>query len=531
MRSDAHVHALFVLAHSTYSHTSPQVGFKLGEDLASTNCVLVHSSVKNQIEAVGGLSGFSFELSDPVDIEGTKHEVWSVKWREAMHAVPVEDGESSARTTSALRRWLRRLLCCGGGGFGRRRGGDQEPLARRAAATSSELTSFDSITAAAAGETGGSSHLSVINAEVNQEEPLDLITMLDERIECVAAAGSADEEATKAALARIDARIISRFSRSSITVLVMMIHVKTPGYGRGEELATVGTVLDVKGLAHNIVSAHGGSCVKAMQNRTVPAVFALMPTALAALESTVLLYKRCEAEYRAHVVLQVGMATGEVLDFEGCNTFGDPVNTAFKLGEDVAERWEIALDMSTFNELPAAIQQALPFREKAASISGVSLAYRSIDSASAEGREAAGRVAVVSGIETGASSVLAACTPGMLDWTGLVGKGVKGLKMPYGGEQEKAAVHVQKIFRAASARKQTMRQRNAKRKGKLEVPSLKSKLRLLATATRVVVRTSRTMKAQREWNDAPWSVDGQRLLNEKRTNGYGLVAVAEEAQS
>ena len=63
----------------SYTRARAQVGFRLGEDLASTNCVLVHSSVKTQIEAVGGLSGFTFEPSDAVDIEGTRHEVWSVK--------------------------------------------------------------------------------------------------------------------------------------------------------------------------------------------------------------------------------------------------------------------------------------------------------------------------------------------------------------------------------------------------------------------------------------------------------------------
>lgn len=584
---------MWLIPHLDAFGQTVETGFRIGEDLADKDQVLVHASAKKKIEANGGVrklpehmrrfrydhqsgggggggahSGgvrdakgdrvnvrggeseyYTFAPAAPVTIDDVLHEVWSVEWNEGDDDGGDHAG-SPAQLGGRLKRGFTRLLsCCGvcgcgraslladpgsrgghappppavpGGGAGGGPGGGQ-PSAQQLSALKRILRSSQSSwekARAAAVMLGLRSpaarppcHLSVINAEVNQEEPLDLITMIDERIEACDKTNYVSADAQHAEVAAIDARIISRFLRRHVTVLVMMIHVKTPGNLRGEELRTAGIVLSVKHIGAKAVAEHGGGCIKAMQQRTVPVVLALMPTAVSALEAYVLVLKLCEARYAGKVVLQAGMATGDVLDFEGCNAFGDPVNTAFKLGEDLAGHWEFCVDPTAAAMMPPPLLERLPFLHKRATISGVRLEYRSLEVHAEDTEAALGKIRIASGAETATSALAAAVTMGKLDWTGLVGRGVQGLKMPYGMEQDANAAKVQAMYRARRARQKTQRLKSTKSAQQLgaSLGRMKTGIRAAMYASRIL-QTNKVLRGVREWQHAPWSVGGESLL-------------------
>ena len=61
-----------------------------------------------------------------------------------------------------------------------------------------------------------------------------------------------------------------------------------------------------------------------------------------------------EARYRCRdedFTLAIGAGFTEILDLDACNAFGDAVNMAFKLGEDVAKGGEILITENIKNEL------------------------------------------------------------------------------------------------------------------------------------------------------------------------------------
>jgi class 3 adenylate cyclase len=80
-----------------------------------------------------------------------------------------------------------------------------------------------------------------------------------------------------------------------------------------------------------------------------------------------------------YFAIQIGMATGEVLDLGGYNAFGDPVNTAFKLGEDVAQPWDLLLNISTTNGLPPAMMEPFELEKRHKDMSKVTIKYSAVN--------------------------------------------------------------------------------------------------------------------------------------------------------
>ena len=530
-----------------------ELGFRLGEDLAGSNEILCHRSVKTKVATLEGdgeesVGAYVFTPAAPLEFEGQRHELFTARYTggavkgAVLASDAADDGgqpfsgalrHRPRRRGGPIARLLRCCSCCG---------------ADAGAHVWPEQWQEEEGGGGASGDADWSMSLTcVISAVVNQEEPLDLIGALDERMELCAAG-------RMAAVAQVDARIIKRFLRRRVTVLVVMIHIKTPGGLRGEELRTISSLLEIKALAQRVVTSHGGTCVQAMQVRAFPAVFALMPTATAALESVGLLLKLTQAQRRADVVFRAGLATGEVLDFDGCNAFGDPVNTAFKLGEDLSADWEICVDPTAHMQLPPPLRANLPFVEKSAAISGVEIGYLSMDAASERGRAATAKVRLVRYAHSGdgglASAATVAATPGMLDWTELVGRGVRELRLPYGDEQELAASRLQARHRANAVRRahggsdnrglglaaRDAHLRSKLASGKAQPISLfnavartrwQSAIAQTRSAVRVISATSKSKAVRSYEQRAPWSVEGQKLLamDEQQSNwcgnGYG----------
>ena len=226
---------------------------------------------------------------------------------------------------------------------------------------------------------------SVIQQEVNSEEPLDLIMILNDRLQATR------PEAKKAA----DNALMTRFSRAGCTAVVIVIGIAADAVQAevddkdSVELLSLALLFKIKAIAEEAAKANGGEMVKAMQERAVRGCFALMPSPEGALALAVLCTMQVKelnaeiteqrgkpsADSESYVWVQIGAATGEVLDLGGFNAFGDPVNTAFKMGEDVAEEWEVLLQDKTMEKLKPERTAPFGFTLHEKSLSKVTLKY------------------------------------------------------------------------------------------------------------------------------------------------------------
>jgi adenylate cyclase len=88
--------------------------------------------------------------------------------------------------------------------------------------------------------------------------------------------------------------------------------------------------------------------------------------------------KRRAPESRLEVC--IGIGTGRMLRIGACDCFGDPMNQACKLGEDIAKAGEILITTETEAEI-ATQAKGLKLIRKQAQLSGVTLDYCEIKSA------------------------------------------------------------------------------------------------------------------------------------------------------
>jgi class 3 adenylate cyclase len=135
---------------------------------------------------------------------------------------------------------------------------------------------------------------------------------------------------------------------------------------------------EMKLIARPCVEAHGGLLVKAEADN----LFCLFDTVAAAVRASQDITERLNAanlllpeDRRLHV--SIGIGFGNILNIGDEDLFGNEVNLASKLGEDVAERGEILLTAAAHAQLQAA---DIPVREETVSISGVDVTYYKIQS-------------------------------------------------------------------------------------------------------------------------------------------------------
>ncbi len=135
---------------------------------------------------------------------------------------------------------------------------------------------------------------------------------------------------------------------------------------------------EMKLIARPCVEAHGGLLVKAEADN----LFCLFDTVAAAVRASQDITERLNAanlllpeDRRLHV--SIGIGYGDVLNVADEDLFGNEVNLASKLGEDVAERGEILLTAAARAQLHEA---DIPIREETVSISGLDVMYYKIQS-------------------------------------------------------------------------------------------------------------------------------------------------------
>ncbi|HUQ13492.1 MAG TPA: adenylate/guanylate cyclase domain-containing protein [Novosphingobium sp.] len=132
-------------------------------------------------------------------------------------------------------------------------------------------------------------------------------------------------------------------------------------------------VHQMKRLARPIVEAHAGTVVKEEADN----LFCLFPTcaeAVAAAERIVAALDAVNPDLPEDLRLyaSIGIAQGRILDLAGEDLYGDAVNLACKLGEDLAQRGEILITEDAFKDLGVGAGA----RQAQVSISGLSLTYR-----------------------------------------------------------------------------------------------------------------------------------------------------------
>lgn len=224
----------------------------------------------------------------------------------------------------------------------------------------------------------------VTNSVINSEEPQELMLMMSERMQCM----------TPEARSYCDKQLLERFARSSAAVMVVVVDMERPSQydAREQEIFCLGMLLHFKEFAQQATNSMGGSCMTAVQKRTFPAAFCIMPSCTAAFEALVMIFKWAQKPGRfpeGAISLRAGVAFGELLDFGGNNAFGDPVNTAFKLAEDVATPWEILVQERAYEQIMPEKTSLWGFEQHQIVVSHVTLTYEKVLWLSAKAKEVA----------------------------------------------------------------------------------------------------------------------------------------------
>ncbi len=158
------------------------------------------------------------------------------------------------------------------------------------------------------------------------------------------------------ARAKVDARIRERYERDAAVLIIDM-----SGFSRITQEEGIIHFLALIHRMHGLVlpvidAAEGGHLVKTEADN----VYAMFDTTQAAVDTAIGLQETCERAFEGAaendtVALSIGIAWGRLLDLDGSEFYGDPVNLASKLGEDLASRGEIFVtrDAAASVRLPA----------------------------------------------------------------------------------------------------------------------------------------------------------------------------------
>jgi class 3 adenylate cyclase len=121
-----------------------------------------------------------------------------------------------------------------------------------------------------------------------------------------------------------------------------------------------------------IVKAHGGSMIKYDADNC----FAVFPEPLSAINAAIAMQRAFEAsniltpdDFDIHIACGIDYGKLLIIGHEDC--FGDPVNRASKIGEDIAAAGEVLITKEAMNMIPASAN--IQTREIVVSISGITI--------------------------------------------------------------------------------------------------------------------------------------------------------------
>jgi class 3 adenylate cyclase len=154
-----------------------------------------------------------------------------------------------------------------------------------------------------------------------------------------------------AVIAELDARIRSRFERPLAVMISDMAGFSTITQQAGI-IHFLALIQHMQALCVPVIEAHAGHLIKAEADN----LYASFPEPVLAVDAAVAMRAACDADAKLRGVLDqvqvaIGLGFGPILDIDGHDFFGDQVNMASKLGEDIASAGEILLTRQMAEQL------------------------------------------------------------------------------------------------------------------------------------------------------------------------------------
>ncbi|HVF54361.1 MAG TPA: adenylate/guanylate cyclase domain-containing protein [Actinomycetota bacterium] len=161
------------------------------------------------------------------------------------------------------------------------------------------------------------------------------------------------------------------------TILILDMSGFTRATHRGDIISFLLMINQMQKLAAPVIEAHGGLLVRA-QDDNLTCIFDTVGDAIAASRD---ITRRLEA---ANVILpadkelyvSIGIGHGRILNVENARIYGNEVNLASKLGEDIADLGDVLLTENAAGQLTGA---DVAVTEHKVSLSGIDLLYYSLD--------------------------------------------------------------------------------------------------------------------------------------------------------
>jgi class 3 adenylate cyclase len=176
-------------------------------------------------------------------------------------------------------------------------------------------------------------------------------------------AGEAERES-------LEAQIWERFGVERAVMALDMSHFSLT-VRRSGILSYLGLIRRMQVVTKPIVDAHGGALVEFHADN----LMAVFPDVQQAVDAGIAMNRAFELQVKPDggqmIEVAIGIDFGRFLFVDGCRCFGDTVNTAFKLGEDLARAGEILLTPGARARLAKTFPH--PFSEQQFSISGLEL--------------------------------------------------------------------------------------------------------------------------------------------------------------
>jgi adenylate cyclase len=152
----------------------------------------------------------------------------------------------------------------------------------------------------------------------------------------------------------IEAQIHQRFGRECAIMITDMegFSRRTRDHGIIDVLQLIGRMTD---LCQPVLDHHGGTLIKIVGDD----LLAIFDTAESAVRAAVGMRRACEDDRAGRseserIRIAAGIGWGYLLDLDGTDVFGDEVNRASKLGEDLAGAGEILVTHAARERLPEA---------------------------------------------------------------------------------------------------------------------------------------------------------------------------------
>ena len=163
--------------------------------------------------------------------------------------------------------------------------------------------------------------------------------------------------------ARVEAEIWERFGVER-AILALDMSQFSLSVRRAGILPSLGLIRRMQALTGPIVERHGGAVVKYTADNMIATFARVGEAAAAAIE-----INRAISEGGERFSVSMGVDFGRFLLIDGSDCYGDPVNVACKLGEDVAGSGEVLLTAAARAGLDPAFPHAL--RDQKVSVSGL----------------------------------------------------------------------------------------------------------------------------------------------------------------